>query len=254
MGTRSVFEPIGHLVKVSPVPKLWAGATCFILGGGPSLAGVELERLRGRRIIVINRTFRLAPWAHVLYFCDHKWWAQDGADVLSRFNSRGLIFSVSNQRHDRIHNLRNTGRDGLELDPRGLRHGTNSGFQAINLAYHLGVRRIVLLGYDMQVSAAGATHAHGGYGMGAAQVQHILQRRMLPYFDSLVSPLGAAGVEIINATEGSALECFHRRPLSEVLESLPPEPPNESLGSGSASHNSSGVSRPARHGAHHQSD
>ena len=42
----------------------------------------------------------------------------------------------------------NTGEEGLELDPTGLRNGQNSAYAAINLAVHMGARTVVLLGVD----------------------------------------------------------------------------------------------------------
>lgn len=196
-------------------PPIWKGSTAFLLGGGPSLSEVDLDLLRGRNVIVINRTFRLAPWAPVLYFCDRHWWTVDGKEVIEKFG--GLIVTISQTLHPRVKVMRNVGHSGMSLNPSCLKHGTNSGYQAINLAYHFGVKRIVLLGYDMKVGET-VTHAHGGYGMELDAMQHVLQKRMLPYFPLLVEPLRAAGVEVINATEGTALECFPKMSLSEVLK------------------------------------
>lgn len=53
------------------VPRRWQGQTCYILGCGPSLRGFDVFNLFGwGRIIAINDSFRLAPWASVLYECD----------------------------------------------------------------------------------------------------------------------------------------------------------------------------------------
>ena len=54
------------------IPPEWTGETAFLLGGGPSLKGFNAECLRGRRVIAINNSWELAPWADVLYFCDEK--------------------------------------------------------------------------------------------------------------------------------------------------------------------------------------
>ena len=57
-----------------PVPREWEGETVFIVGGGPSVLGVDLEVLRGRRVIVINSSVYAVPWADFLYFGDWRWW------------------------------------------------------------------------------------------------------------------------------------------------------------------------------------
>jgi hypothetical protein len=198
---------------VKPINPTWKGETVYILGGGPSLASVDLDQLRDERVIVINRSFRLALWADILYFSDRGWWLRDGAEAERRF--MGELVTISDIDHPRVRRLHNTGLTGLERDTTGLRNGTNSGYAAINLAYHLGAARIVLLGYDMR-TVDGRTHAHGGYGVEAAVVSHVLSSRMLPYFDGLVDPLARAGVEVLNATEGSELKCWPIVELAEV--------------------------------------
>ena len=57
-----------------PVPREWPGETVFIVGGGPSVLGVDLEALRGRRVIAINSSVYAVPWADILYFGDWRWW------------------------------------------------------------------------------------------------------------------------------------------------------------------------------------
>lgn len=53
----------------------WAGQTAFILGGGPSLKGFDVERLRGRgKVIGVNNAgIDLAPWCNVLFWADKRW-------------------------------------------------------------------------------------------------------------------------------------------------------------------------------------
>jgi hypothetical protein len=96
---------------------------------------------------------------------------------------------------------------------RRARTGQNSGYQAINLAVHLGASRIVLLGYDMQPSPEGVDHFFGDHAHGV-RVPFLDLR---PYFDSLVEPLKALGVQVLNATRRTALSCFPCVPLSEAL-------------------------------------
>lgn len=111
--------------------------------------------------------------------------------------------------------LHNTGVDGLERRPTGLRNGRNSGFAAINLAVHLGAKRILLLGYDMSVSKKGQSHWFGEH------PERI--RSQSPYpsfiaaFDTIREPLQRLGVSVINCSRVSALDCFARISLAEAL-------------------------------------
>ena len=211
------------------VPKDWKGQTCVILAGGPSLRKMDLLSVFVAkpkvRVITINDSWRLAPRADALFFTDAQWWHyQTAKNLRTVYGSQSfheLIYQgfwVSSARafedHPQVHYLHLTGQRGLETNPEGLRHGSNSGYAAINLAYLYGATKIILLGYDMKVSGM-RTHWHdeprpAGFGQ-------VLEQTMLPNFDSLVSPLEEAGVEVINATPDSALTCWKYLPLEEAL-------------------------------------
>ncbi len=104
---------------------------------------------------------------------------------------------------------------GLSFNPQLLHTGQNSGYQAVNLAVLLGAERIILLGYDMKYSATGAKHwheDHEGPNPGNQQLGGWAKN-----FDTMLPDLEKAGVEVINATPGSAIECFERVKLESVL-------------------------------------
>jgi hypothetical protein len=212
------------------VPRSWEGETCVILAGGPSLRGFGARALLRSvepfpRVITINDSWRLAPWADVLYFCDRKWRDfQVSANRSSVDNSTDfakLIYSgfwvAGNEAfndHPHVHALKLTGQRGFDNDPGCLRHGSNSGYQAIHLAAHFGAKRIVLLGYDMHVEKA-RSHWHDE--QRPTNFQQLCDQSFLPHFESLKEPLAAAGIEVINATPNSALKCWPYMPLKEAL-------------------------------------
>jgi len=111
--------------------------------------------------------------------------------------------------------LQNTGTTGLELDPTGLRTGINSGYQAINLAVHLGASRIILLGYDMGPDGT-RDHWFGEHPDG----QPSPYPQMREYFETLVEPLQAIGVTVINCSRRTALTAFPCVPLEQELARL----------------------------------
>lgn len=208
------------------VPRLFPNSTILCLGCGPSLSRVDVDACRGvAPVIAINDAVSLAPWADVLYAADSAWWRAHGG--MPEFG--GLKFAIVNKslRHDShvpgVTVLENTGEAGLECKPSGLRTGlrggSNSGYQAINIAVHLGASRIVLLGYDMQPADDGRTHFFGEH--------PVPIRKSSPYglfrrsFDALVEPLQQRGIEIVNCTRQTALMCFPRRPLADVLGLVP---------------------------------
>ncbi|RMD64399.1 MAG: hypothetical protein D6826_02525, partial [Alphaproteobacteria bacterium] len=200
------------------VPRRWPGATIVCAASGPSLAAPQLARVRGRwPVIVVNDSWRLAPWADVLYAADWRWWRKHtGVPAF-----RGLKVTIANGHGaplpwPEIKVLENTGIEGFERAPGGLRTGRNGGYQAINLAVHLGAARVVLLGYDMKPSADGRTHWFGDHEEWPTRPA-IYRDVFLPHFDGLARALDEAGIAVVNCTPDSALDVFAKAPLAAVL-------------------------------------
>lgn len=225
--------------------KIYKDETVFILAGGPSLrrevlgsipkryAGFDGNTLRKfGKIITINDSWKLAPIGSVNYFCDDTWWTtqvsknpwapdpKTGMGFRSFHDQIYKGFWVTSSQafldHPQIKVLKFTGERGLEKDPSGLRHGSNSGYQAINLAYHLGAKKIVLLGYDMKCQG-NRTHWHNEERPLANAFSSVLEKSMLPHFASLVEPLKEAGIEVVNANPNSVLDCWPKASLEEIL-------------------------------------
>lgn len=192
------------------VPRLFPGSTIVCVASGPSLTAADVNACHGVvPVVTVNDGYRLAPWADVLYACDSKWWEQHKG--VPKFT--GLKYSLESRagRWPGVQVLRNTGDKGLEIDPTGLRTGRNSGYQAVNLAVHLGAKRILLLGYDMQPTRGRAhfyddRHQH--------QSPYALFRE---HFKSMVEPLKELGVTVINCTRETALNTFPCQPIEDAL-------------------------------------
>lgn len=217
------------------VPKAWVDKTCVILAGGPSLRGQDLLPIRRHpeaKVIAINDSWRLWPRADVFYFADETWW-QDQMDRNLLSMDRAVHFrdlahkgfwvkgGEGFETHPQVRQLRFSGQVGFDPDPAFLRSGSNSGYQAIHLACHFGVRRIILLGYDM-TCAGERTHWHDEPRLAAAGFRSVLRHEFLPLFEHLVSPLLERGIEVINATPDSALALWPHLSLGDALTSPPP--------------------------------
>lgn len=213
------------------VPRSWEGETIFIVAGGPSLRRVhalDLSRLHAHgRVLAVNDAWRLAPKCDALYFTDAKFyevslqkdpWATESVINFGQFLYKGLLISGAENgyfiHHPQVRQLTITRATGLDRNPSRLCHGHNSGYAAINLAYHFGARRIVLLGYDMHVEHD-RTHWHEeDRPNGFAQVL----QSVLPNFETLVLPLQNAGVEVLNANPESSLKCWPFVKLEDILD------------------------------------
>lgn len=202
------------------VPRAWEGETVVIMATGPSLCQSDVDYVRGKaRVIAVNDAHRLAPWADVLYSSDQLWWPHHkgvpsfaGAKYGIRTRARRPESSPF-PKHPDIIVLNKTGAHGLELDPTGLRHGQNSGYAAINLAVHFGVRRILLLGYNMSMFG-GKRHFFGNH---VGLSNNIDYQACISAFATLVGPLKSAGVEVINCTKHTHLHVFPEADLRAVL-------------------------------------
>jgi hypothetical protein len=106
-------------------------------------------------------------------------------------------------------------KDGLSFKPHKLHIGGNSGYQAINLAVLKGAARILLLGYDMKEGPNGEKHWHSDH-VGMANGPGDFSG-WLKHFRTLPPDLARAGCEVLNCTPDSALDCFPRARLEDVV-------------------------------------
>tara|TARA_R100000655_G_scaffold26167_3_gene53930 strand:- start:885 stop:1700 length:816 start_codon:yes stop_codon:yes gene_type:complete len=208
-------EPVFDWNKVnfSKVEPIWKGETAFIIGGGPSLEKFDFKQLKYKKTIAINKAVQFYPEADILYWTDsrvYSWYKKE----IDNFKGDKYTIKPFHVPKD-VKALRNTGKTGLEYDPTGLRHGNNSGYAAINLAFHLGVKRIILLGFDMG-NTGGKSHFHEGYPVKKTQ-DKTYEMTMAPCFLSLVEPLKRKKVEVINANPNSKLNCFPKLPIGKCL-------------------------------------
>ena len=197
------------------VERIWPGATVFILGGGPSLTQDDVLAIHGKgRVIAVNDAYRLAWWADVLYGCDAKWWAWHNG--VPKFAGLKYALEPAAGIWPGVEVLRNAGYAGLEPARDGLRTGRNSGYQAINLAVHLGAAKIVLLGFDLSPAPDGRTHWFGEHPDPVASPYD----QMIELFRTLVDPLHAVGVEIVNCSRRTRLDAFRIADLETVLQEV----------------------------------
>jgi hypothetical protein len=194
------------------IDPVFLGDTIYIVGGGSSLKGFDFEKLKDKTVIAINKAFLHIPFAQVLYWSDTRffeWYEKE----IEKFKGIKVTCRPQPKRNDII-NLLNTGKNGLETMSYGIRDGGNSGYAAINLAYHLGAKTIILLGFDMY-TVGKDTHWHDGYTSTANT--EVMSKLMVPNFDTLINPLDKRKVKVYNASPNSKLECFTKITIEESL-------------------------------------
>lgn len=196
------------------VPKLWPGQTCYVLGGGPGLSLVDVDRLRGERVIAVNMAFALGDWIPCMFFGDCRLY-HTIKKQLQTF--AGLKVTTCNQHLDKpgIQVVkRKNGSYGISADPGQLMWNLSSGACAIGLGAHFGVKRIVLCGFDMQ-NVNGHSNYHDLYGQAKNKNPY---PRFLRVFENIAKDLKARKIECVNATPGSALSHF---PIVDIESVMP---------------------------------
>jgi len=165
---------------------------------------------------VINDSWRLAPWADLLYACDFAWWRLHGG--VPQFAGTKVSQDEKACRKPwgvrQVHVTRE--QDRLLLDTPGvLGWGGNSGFHALNLAAQFGVRRIVLVGYDMTL--ANGVHWHGPHPSELNNPMAGNVARWRRVIEAAATTLTGLGIEVLNASPMSALEAYPKVKFEDAL-------------------------------------
>lgn len=191
----------------------------------PSAYSPFLAPLHGRHVIGINNAYQLGTWIDVCFFGDYGWYLvhrerlarwpnlkvscpknddqiaqydREGVKSLSRRGGHGIDGSP-----ERLY--------GISSDPSKVAWNHNSGAAAVSLAAHFGVRRIVLLGFDMH--AKKSFHWHKGHGNKPPRSFE----RHLRGFPAIKEDADRMGIEILNSSPQSSIEVFPKVNIKEVL-------------------------------------
>jgi len=187
-------------MKVEPPD--WRGQTVVCIASGPSLTLDDCEAAKGHRAIVVNTSFRAAPWADVLFAHDMRWWLHYRAEVAEVFKGRRMSMTYGAKGVESLHNNR------------WFKGVGNSGACAIAIAVGAKAARVVLLGFDCQ-KTGGSIHWHGNH---PTPLSNALSIDAWPtQFSRVAAHAKKAGLEVINASRDTALTCFERMPLESAL-------------------------------------
>ncbi|MCC6912722.1 MAG: hypothetical protein IT566_03375 [Rhodospirillaceae bacterium] len=200
------------------VPRFYEGATVYCVGSGPSLAALDPKLLRGKPVVTCNSA---AFWAEPLWgrrvhalFYDGKHIRTREAACRKLHEAGGEVATIDETAdYPWVRYLQSLPRNGLCRDTHALANGLTCGHGAVNLAYHLGADRIVLLGYDMRVCRGARTHWDGrDVGQPWKYATHFARA-----FRKIAADLAEIDVSVLNATPHSALEAFPRIDLADAL-------------------------------------
>jgi hypothetical protein len=172
----------------------WRGETVVIVGSGPSAAHARVEQAKGKaRVICINESWRLAPWADVLYGCDGIWWRKSKGVP----NFQGLKLCQDG----------NACHDFPALLKVRVRHRVNEILTEKPGEIGWGGMRL-----DRGV------HWHGAHRAGLNNPREANMARWRASVNGAAQRLAELGITVINASLDSALTAYPKMPLQEALE------------------------------------
>lgn len=198
----------------------WRGKACAIVACGPSVDAGDLAQLKDKiKVIAIKEAaVNVCPWADVVYGCDWPWWHYRKG--LPQFNGikigwDGRIFSTFKDvkrvtiEHRQLDSI-------LVKQPLFLGSGGNSGFQALNLAVQFGANKILLAGFDMKIGQPPHYYGRNRWDRATNPAASNFKRWSRSFSQS-ASLLESMGIDVVNVSQGSALECFAKASVAETV-------------------------------------
>lgn len=195
----------------------WRGETVVCMASGPSMTRADAEYCHGKaRVITVNSTFRLAPWADAVYTNDHDWLQMHLNELRMSFDGEIWCGHQGFKESLWVHHVPfDKGCQGLSTKPRHIAWGMNSGAAALDLARWFGATRIVMLGYDQQWK--GDTARWHGLHPEGLQNRRPGFHRWARWFQQAALDFERLGIPVVNCSRETSLTCFRRVPLEEAL-------------------------------------
>ena len=229
------------------VPDMWKDGECWIIGGGPSVPrmfGVPestiqdvykkrqaiaayspyLSALHDKHIIGVNTAYQLGNWVDIVLFGDVAFYLEHASRLLDFKNLKVCCHPRVQNGKPGVHHVKYLQQDrtkerGLSSRVGHIGWNKHSGAVAINLAYHLGVKRVYLLGFDMKLNADGKSHSHAEYhqeGLPKHRQRTPFSAHLVMY-PHIAKDAQKLKLEIINVNDDSAITQFPIVKLEDVL-------------------------------------
>jgi hypothetical protein len=202
----------------------------IIVGTGPSLVGFDFDKLYGKGfIIAVNDAHQYLPYANAWFTLDP--WGLTGTQTPDR-NFKGQMWaavpddfaqrdakcpthritplpSIKFLHRISFHTATCTPDDYLQWglnEDNSCINSLNSGFGALNLAYHMRPQKILLLGMD----------ATSGYFFD--QTKKTRPLNFLPWiFESAKIQLDRTNIQVLNGSHISKITCFNKMSPNSAL-------------------------------------
>lgn len=191
--------------------------TWVCCASGSSAAEAGIDGAAAYPTIAVNDAWQIAPHARRLYAADYEWWSHHVRVVRERFAGELWTCDARAAREWKLNKIICETTHGLSKRQGVVRAGGQVGFsgaQAINMAYLLGARTILLVGFDMD----GPQHFFGLHPAGLARSQDWPGR--IRDLGRMAWELHQEGVRIWNCSPKSRIPYWPRMTLAAALARL----------------------------------
>lgn len=195
----------------------WTGETVVLVASGPSARDIPLASAQGKaRFVAINDSWRLAPWADILFACDLAWWNKESGCP----DFHGMKITAEARAKQKYPDLRliscRKSTDRIITRIKGsVGWGGNSGFHCLNLAIQFGCSKILLVGYDMTIRHGRHWHEDHPRGMNNPTATNV--GRWRETMDRAAKQIAPMGIKVINCSPISALRNYPKMSFAEAL-------------------------------------
>jgi hypothetical protein len=229
------------------VPRMWDGGDVWIIGGGPSIPeqfGIPpkvvrqviegssppsvyspyMQYLHDKHVIGINVAYHIGTWIDIVMFGDGGFYLREQYE-LAKFPGLKVCCHPAARSESWVKYMeRDTEHPhGISSTPGKVSWNHNTGSAAVSVAAQAGAKRIYLLGFDMKLAKDNMQHWHDLYKRGPVSLKDERRMRKLPFdrhlagFPVMVEDAKRMHIEIINVCPDSAIECFPKVSLKEII-------------------------------------
>lgn len=195
----------------------WSRETGIIVASGPTASKVPLIKAQGKaKFVAINNSWKLAPWADILFACDMSWWKYNNGAPEFKGMKVTIEEKVIRDFPDvKVVKCRKPD-DRLVTDEKGtVGWGGNSGFHCINLLVQFGCPKILLVGMDMTLNHG--IHWHGKHPPHMNNPTPANVARWARSVDAAARVIKPMGIKVINCSDISALQNYPKMSFEEAL-------------------------------------
>lgn len=189
-----------------------------IVGTGPGLTEEAIKQIKssGLRLFGCNNAWKALD-LDVFLACNYQYFDHYWTRGLSDIRADKWTWNAETAQKYGINHIKGRWQDGLSTDPEYIAYHHGAGPQIVNIAYHYGVKKMLLVGWDMRFPGKISNNEYEGsrhfFGEDPLTAKHWPQTGPRGELDGLIKEMETInpkdyGIEIINCTPDSAMTCF----------------------------------------------